>query len=174
MTSDRREPATESTWSSSIAPMSQAASDSTARLSPEIGGYELLVTGDGGFSSTPLPHHGELLIGRSDDADLKLSGNSVSRRHALLRVHADAITREDLGSSNGTIVRGERAAAHQAVAITPGESFLIGDFVVVLRPRRSIAQTRHVWSPEYFEARVAEQCERCRESGGAPFYVLHG
>jgi DNA-binding NtrC family response regulator len=113
------------------------------------------------------------LIGRSDEVDLKLSGNSVSRRHALLRVHADAITLEDLGSSNGTIVRGERTTPHQAVSLIPGESFLIGDFVVVLRPRRSIAQTRHVWSPEYFEARVAEQCERCRESGGAPFYVLH-
>ncbi len=112
-------------------------SDSTGALSPELGGYELLVTGYGTVSSVPLPHEGELLIGRTEPAVVILPANSVSRRHALLRVRRDEITLQDLGSSNGTLVRGERTRAHEAVTLAPGESFLIGEFVLVLRGQRT-------------------------------------
>ncbi len=151
--------------------MSRAASDATGKLSAELGGYELLVAGPGSVSSIPLPTEGELSIGRAEDADLRLPGNGISRRHALLRVRASDFTLQDLGSSNGTIVRGERVPARHEVSVTPGESLLVGDFVLVVRPRRSLGTTRHIWSHEYFEARVAEQCERCRDSG-SPFHVL--
>src|ERR1043165_3172452 len=107
--------------------MSRSASDSTAQLAPEMGGYELLVTGDGSVSSIPLPSEGKLLIGRAEEADLRLGGNSVSRQHALIRVSAGELTIEDLGSSNGTIVRGVRLPAQQETSVTPGESVLVGD-----------------------------------------------
>jgi two-component system response regulator AtoC len=153
-------------------PMSRATGDSTSRLGPDLGGFELLVVGDGGSARIPLPSEGELVIGRGPEADVRLDGDSVSRRHALLRARQNGFTLEDLGSSNGTLVRGQPAPAHEEFAVMPGESMLVGDFVLILRALRARATTRHVWSHEYFEARVAEQCERGRESGGTPFCLL--
>jgi two-component system, NtrC family, response regulator AtoC len=153
-------------------PVSRAASDSTFKSAPAVGGYELLVTGDGGVWRIPLPQRGELLIGRAPEADVRLDGNSVSRRHALFRARDTNFTIEDLGSANGTLVRGVPAPAHQETSIGPGESLTLGEFLLVLRPLRSLATPRHVWSHEYFEARIAEQCARSRAEGGSPFYLV--
>jgi DNA-binding NtrC family response regulator len=153
--------------------MSGTVSDSTSRLSPTVDGYELLVMGEGTASSVPLPRDGEVLIGRAEEADLRLVTNSVSRRHALLRVRDSEFTLEDLGSSNGTIIRGQRVLAHRKTQVIPGESLLLGEFVLVLRERRPVtATTRHIWSQEYFEARLAEQCERSKQSCST-FYALN-
>lgn len=147
-------------------------SDSTSQLAPTVEGYELLVMGEGTVSRVPLSREGEVLIGRAEEADLRLVTNSVSRRHALLRVRDSEFTLEDLGSSNGTIIRGQRVPAHRKTQVTPGESLMLGEFVLVLRERRpAIASTRHIWSQEYFEARLAEQCERSKESSST-FHAL--
>jgi two-component system response regulator AtoC len=154
--------------------MSRAASDSTYKSTPDIGGYELLVTGDGGVWRVPLPPSGELSIGRAPEADIRLDGNSVSRRHAIFSVRdVDlAFAIRDLGSSNGTVLRGQQVPAERDVEIAVGEAFTVGDFLLVLRPRRSASLTRQIWSSEYFEARIAEQCARSRSEGGTPFYLL--
>lgn len=44
------------------------------------------------------------LIGRSDDASVKLEDNSVSRQHATIRCEGDHYWLVDLGSANGTYV----------------------------------------------------------------------
>ncbi len=44
------------------------------------------------------------LIGRSDDATLKLEDNGVSRQHATIRCEGDHYWLVDLGSANGTYV----------------------------------------------------------------------
>lgn len=53
-----------------------------------------------------------LLIGRSSEADLRLNDPGVSRRHALIAVSGSpehpVITIEDLGSTNGVHVNGNR------------------------------------------------------------------
>jgi two-component system response regulator AtoC len=148
-----------------------ADTESTTKLSDTVGDYELLIAGEGRTATVPLPKEGALLIGRGGEADVSLEGNGVSRRHALLRVSNAKFTLEDLGSSNGTSIRGATIAPNQPEVIAPGESVLVGEFVIVLRPRRTRATTRRVLGPEYFEARVAEQCARARESG-RPFFVL--
>jgi DNA segregation ATPase FtsK/SpoIIIE, S-DNA-T family len=45
---------------------------------------------------------GDYVLGRSEPADLRVDDTQVSRRHALLQVSADAVTGQDLGSTNGT------------------------------------------------------------------------
>jgi two-component system, NtrC family, response regulator AtoC len=144
---------------------------STASTSAS-GEYELLVAGDGKVSRVPLPKTGELCIGRGGDVGVSLGGEGVSRRHAMLRARGTEFTLEDLGSSNGTVLRGQLLAPGLAVPILPGESALIGDFVLVLRPRRSRAVPRRVLGHEYFELRIGEQCERARESSGQAFYLV--
>jgi transcriptional regulator with PAS, ATPase and Fis domain len=119
--------------------MSRPASDSTSNLVLEFAGYELLVTRDGTAFSVPLPAQGELLIGRADDASVRLTGSSISRRHAVLRVKAHGLTVEDLGSSNGTLLRGERVEPFREHSVSAGESILLGEFVLTLRLRRAAA-----------------------------------
>jgi two-component system response regulator AtoC len=146
--------------------------DTTTRLSPDAGNYELLVAGDGRLSLTPLPKHGELLIGRGPEADVSLLGEGVSRRHAVLRVKDGTFTLEDLDSSNGTMLRGSRMPPRTPTAVAAGESVMAGEFVLVVRPRHTRATPRRVLSHEYFEARLGEQCDRAAEHDHAAFYVV--
>ncbi len=59
--------------------------------------------GDGGDHTL---HHGENVIGRSDDADISIDVSDVSRWHARILVSNTAATVEDLGSKNGTFLNG--------------------------------------------------------------------
>ncbi|HKO48648.1 MAG TPA: sigma 54-interacting transcriptional regulator [Polyangiaceae bacterium] len=152
--------------------MSRAASNSTVKSVPEVGSYELLVTGDGGVWHVPLPKQAEFLIGRTSEAEIRLDGNSVSRRHALFRVLEGGFALRDLGSANGTILRGQPVPTESEIGLVPGEAFTVGDFLLVLRARRASSLTRHIWSSEYFEARVDEQCERSRAENGSPFFLI--
>lgn len=51
-----------------------------------------------------LPPSGEVIIGRSEMADLRIEERSVSRQHAKLVLDGDGVTISDLGSHNGTYV----------------------------------------------------------------------
>ena len=53
-------------------------------------------------------HPGENVIGRDDGVTLWIDDNSVSRRHARIVVDEQEAVLEDLGSKNGTLLRGER------------------------------------------------------------------
>jgi hypothetical protein len=50
---------------------------------------------------------GEVVLGR-ENADLTIDDAEASRRHAVVRLQGGAVEVEDLGSSNGTFVNGER------------------------------------------------------------------
>ena len=67
---------------------------------------------------------GSLLIGRSHECELFLNDSLVSRLHARVRVEADRVGIEDLHSTNGVYLRGERIA-HFAT-LREGDRVLIG------------------------------------------------
>lgn len=48
------------------------------------------------------------IVGRVADADLMIDDSTVSRRHAVLRTTANGLELEDLGSSNGTTMNGNK------------------------------------------------------------------
>lgn len=52
-----------------------------------------------------------IVLGRSPDCQIVVSSNAVSRRHARLFWQGPELMIEDLGSSNGTFVNGERLTA---------------------------------------------------------------
>jgi len=54
-----------------------------------------------------------LLVGRGADAEMWLSDDGVSRKHARLVREGDRYYLEDLGSANGTYVQGERMAGRR-------------------------------------------------------------
>ncbi len=64
-------------------------------------GLELVVVVAGNVSVVPLPVSGELILGRTGDADVVIDHPSVSRRHARLLLGSEVLV-EDLESANGT------------------------------------------------------------------------
>jgi Protein of unknown function (DUF3662)/FHA domain len=83
--------------------------------------------------SQPLTPPG-LVIGRGQDADLRINDPGVSRRHAEIRVTASdddpVVSVVDLGSTNGTLVNGHRV---QQAIVTDGGTIRIGNTTMTVR-----------------------------------------
>jgi hypothetical protein len=80
-------------------------------------------------STYPLTGSGAV-VGRGKDADVRLADASVSRRHASFTVVGGRVQVEDLGSTNGTTVNGERV---QTARLSDGDSVALGAATIVYR-----------------------------------------
>jgi DNA-binding winged helix-turn-helix (wHTH) protein len=90
---------------------------------------------------TEIPlEDGENLIGRSPDATIFIDTSEVSRRHARIVVADDAVTIEDLGSKNGTFVRGKRL--DRPISLENADEIQIGVAVAKLRFKALDDRTR--------------------------------
>jgi DNA-binding winged helix-turn-helix (wHTH) protein len=67
---------------------------------------------------------GENLLGRSRDAAAWIDSARVSRRHARIVVAEGRATIEDLGSKNGTLVRGQKISG--SVPLADGDEIHVG------------------------------------------------
>jgi DNA-binding winged helix-turn-helix (wHTH) protein len=76
---------------------------------------------------------GEHLVGRGPDAAVSLPSASVSRHHARIIVTRQAVIVEDLGSKNGTWVRGKRIKKPNV--LTDGDDIRFGSTRVKFRTR---------------------------------------
>jgi hypothetical protein len=70
-----------------------------------------------------------IVIGRDDGADVLIDNPSVSRRHAEIRLGDDGWVVEDLGSSNGTFIRGDKIQGPQPLGL--GDEVGFGKFSIV-------------------------------------------
>jgi hypothetical protein len=77
----------------------------------------------------PLRMNREIIIGRSSDLDMVLVEDMVSRKHAKIAVEAEQVTIQDLGSTNGTFVNGERI---KRASLNDGDRVLIGTSIIKL------------------------------------------
>ena len=82
---------------------------------------------------------GEHIAGRDAECSLVVDGTTVSRRHARITVSQGAAIIEDLGSTNGTHVNGERISAPTRLA--SGDEFALGSETLRLRRRSASALT---------------------------------
>jgi hypothetical protein len=127
-----------------VAPVQQPAYDAGPQYSPYDqqpqgggGGYPPhgghngrnvgLVSGDG--RTYPL-QMGSTVIGRGDQANLRLPDVGISRRHARLDYDGSQVVLTDLGSTNGTMVNGQRVSA---VALNPGDMIQLGTTTLTFR-----------------------------------------
>lgn len=78
--------------------------------------------------------NGENIVGRESDADIWLEAVTVSRRHARIVVSGSEVVIEDLGSTNGTFVGGERLTSPRR--LVDGERIELGTLSVTFRMSR--------------------------------------
>ena len=75
----------------------------------------------------PLNADGQVIIGRSADLDMVLVEDMVSRKHAKITISGAKMTIEDLGSTNGTFVNGEKV---RQARLKEGDRILIGTSIL--------------------------------------------
>src|SRR5438552_1725758 len=81
----------------------------------------------------PLPESGKVIIGRKGyDADVEVDATPLSRRHAQLTV-GPPMTIEDLGSSNGTKVRGVALKQGESAPIGVGDAVEMGSVTMIVQ-----------------------------------------
>jgi pSer/pThr/pTyr-binding forkhead associated (FHA) protein len=87
----------------------------------------------------PLAEGQEIVIGRSSELDMVLVEEMVSRKHARIALADGTISIEDLGSTNGTFVNGEKV---QRGTLREGDRVLIGTNIlkVVAAPQDAEAR----------------------------------
>ena len=115
--------------------MSDTASFAPTEHAELRGDGRLLVTGGDTVLSFSLQRD-EVTIGRAPECDIVLPDDALSRRHARLRL-APTITIEDLGSRNGTRIRGVRLEPKAPAPLAVGEAFQIGGFHFLVARTRS-------------------------------------
>ena len=86
---------------------------------------------------------GEHLLGRDVDVAVWLESPTVSRHHARLHVTGRDVTIEDLGSKNGTYLRGKRVRKPSPVA--DGDEIELGSIPITVRvlDTSGSTETRH-------------------------------
>src|SRR3954447_2714073 len=77
----------------------------------------------------PLRMEREIIIGRSSDLDMVLVEDMVSRKHAKISTAGGQVTIQDMGSTNGTFVNGEKV---KKARIKEGDRILIGTSIIKL------------------------------------------
>ncbi len=82
---------------------------------------------------------GDNLIGRNPDAVVWIDDESVSRRHARISIGDGGVTIEDLGSKNGTYVRGRKIRGRASLA--DRDVVKIGPAALTLRVLRRTGST---------------------------------
>jgi pSer/pThr/pTyr-binding forkhead associated (FHA) protein len=75
----------------------------------------------------PLRPNREIIIGRSSDLDMVLVEDMVSRKHAKITTDDQVVTIQDLGSTNGTFVNGEKV---RKADLKDGDRILIGTSII--------------------------------------------
>lgn len=67
----------------------------------------------------------EMYIGRDLACEIVIQDTEVSRRHAKIYISGPGFVIEDLGSTNGTFINGQRISSPHA--LIPGEEIALGD-----------------------------------------------
>lgn len=72
----------------------------------------------------------QLIIGRDSSSGVAINDAEISRKHARLTFQGGKYVLEDLGSTNGTFVNGQRLAS--PVVLKPGDVVSFGEQIVLM------------------------------------------
>ena len=122
----------------------------------EVIELQLAVIGSGTFERYPLRKPSTVVIGRSPRCDIALDDESISRRHAELSI-GDAASIIDLGSANGTRVRGVLLEPGVPARLSIGELVSLGNISLIVQPRAATPH-RALWPTDAFDLRLDKAC----------------
>jgi adenylate cyclase len=105
--------------------------------------YVLRLTAQGRTERHSLKNR-ETVIGRGAGSDVVVIDESMSRRHARLVVDGDAVTVEDLDSSNGVFKNGERV---KSASVRPGDLLRFGGVEALLESPPVVEQPARTDKP---------------------------
>jgi DNA-binding winged helix-turn-helix (wHTH) protein len=84
------------------------------------------------WNETEIPlTNGENIIGRDPSANVRIDDSTISRRHARLVIADKRASIEDLGSKNGTLLRGRRV--NKPVRLSDGDVIAFGSVNLIFR-----------------------------------------
>ena len=131
--------------------------DEVAEAEPRARHYVMIFHGE---SSTmfALPLGGTVLVGRSEEAQLRLDDHGVSRRHAAITVEDGEARIADLGSHNGVWVNQERIAASRV--LISGDAITIGSATLVYHASAGRPAGRRALDLAQLRQRLGEEAER--------------
>jgi EmrB/QacA subfamily drug resistance transporter len=95
---------------------------------PGSDGELIILSGPGAGTATAVT--GSATIGREPECDLQVLDSEVSRRHAKVVIRDARASIDDLHSSNGTYVNGERIL--EPYTLAPGDRIQIGEATIQL------------------------------------------
>jgi pSer/pThr/pTyr-binding forkhead associated (FHA) protein len=78
----------------------------------------------------------QLTIGRSDQSNIRLDGLLISNNHARISQTSHGVVIEDLNSTNGTYVNGQRITGRKV--LPPDDVVQIGPFQLRVDPQRGV------------------------------------
>jgi len=103
--------------------------------SPVSGEYKLFVMKEGTMVSVEGLSKDKILVGRSHLCDIKIDQKSVSGKHFQLVLNPDGYTLEDLKSTNGTYVSGDRVDKKK---MKDGDTIEIGTYTLEYKVNKEI------------------------------------
>lgn len=104
-----------------LAPASAGAG--SAPVPEHIRGMRVVFLAPAGVPAPVMLDRLPMILGRSESADIALAFSSISREHARLFVEDDKLFIEDMGSSNGVQVNGEK---HRKSELAAGDMVQLG------------------------------------------------
>lgn len=99
-----------------------------------VDGWSVTLAGGlGAGVVVPVPRSRRLVVGRAPQADVVLPTESASWEHCTVEREDDGVRVRDSGSTNGTVIAGERID-DEGVLLTGTTSVIVGGAVLLLRP----------------------------------------
>jgi hypothetical protein len=107
----------------------------------------------------PLKAERQIVIGRSSELDMVLVEDMVSRKHARIVVNGTGqISIEDLGSTNGTFVNGEKV---KQATLKEGDRILIGTSILkLIQQGAGVGEVDDAMAKQKLEEAAAAQAAR--------------
>ncbi len=131
--------------------------DEPAAAEPRDRHYVMIFVGETS-SMFALPIRGTVLIGRSDEAALRIDDHGVSRRHATIVVDDGEARINDLGSHNGVWVNQERITASRT--LLSGDAITVGGATLVYHASHERPASRRALELAALRQRLADEVER--------------
>ena len=112
------------------------------------------------------------MVGRSALCDIYIDRATISHRHALLRI-GPPLSLEDLGSTNGTRLRGAAMPPGEPQPLAPGDVIDLGSLSAMVELRAAAPRGRRLLSHHHFQTLVEAECGKDGGKGSLAVLRIH-